>query len=77
MKTDQLFDEYPEWFGMPEFVQEIQDVYAKIIIRVANEEDLMALSKALQQPLTKKTKSLWFPALTRGINSNKRWVNES
>jgi hypothetical protein len=68
---------WSEWVGMPEFVQEKQDGYAKIIVRVRNQEDLDALSKALNQPLTPKTKSAWFPALTRGIHSNKRYVNES
>ena len=65
------------WLGMPEFVQEKQEPYAKIIVRVRNKEDLELLAKALNQPLTNKTKSAWFPALVRGINSNKRYVDES
>lgn len=77
MNKPQLFDEYPEWVGMPEFEQEKKDGYAKIIVRVKNKEDLDALAKALNQPLTQKTKSAWFPALVRGINSNKRYVDES
>ena len=68
---------WDEWIDMPEFVQEQQDGYAKIIVRVRNKEDLEALAKALNQPLTQKTKAAWFPALTRGINSNKRYVDES
>ena len=66
-----------EWVDMPEFVQEKQDGYAKIIVRVRNQEDLEALAKSLNQPLTPKTKAAWFPALVRGIHSNKRYVDES
>jgi hypothetical protein len=77
MKHEQLFDECPEWVGMPEFVQEKQEPYAKIILRVRNKEDLELLSKLLEQPFTSKTKSAWFPAIVRGINSNKRYVDES
>lgn len=68
---------WDEWVDMPEFVQEKQDGYAKIIVRVRNKEDLEALAKALNQPLTQRTKAAWFPALVRGLNSNKRYVDES
>lgn len=66
-----------EWLDMPEFVQEKQEPYAKIIIRFDNKKDLETFSKLIQQPLNKKTKSIWFPKLIRGINSNKRYVDES
>lgn len=72
-----LFEKYLEWVGMPEFVQEKQEPYAKIILRIKNKEDLELLSKLLNQPFTQKTKSAWFPALVRGIHSNKRYVDES
>ena len=66
-----------EWLDMPEFVQEKQEPYAKIIIRFDNEKDLNDFSKLINQPLNKKTKSIWFPKLIRGINSKKRYVDES
>jgi hypothetical protein len=66
-----------EWLDMPEFIQEKQEPYAKIIIRFDNEKDLNDFSKLINQPLNKKTKSIWFPKLIRGINSNKRYVDES
>ncbi len=50
-----------EWLDMPEFVQDKKEPYAKIIIRVENKEDLDELAKRISQPLTKKTKSAWFP----------------
>lgn len=65
------------WNGMPEFVQEKQEPYAKIIFRFDNEEDLQEFSKLIGQKLTKKTKSAWYPELVRGKNSNKRYIDES
>lgn len=62
MKEGELFKkEDGEWVGMPEFVQEKQDPFAKIIFRFENEEDLIEFSKIIGQKLTKKTKSAWFP----------------
>ena len=66
-----------EWLDMPEFIQEKQEPYAKIIIRFDNEKDLNDFSKLINQSLNKKTKSIWFPKLIRGINSSKRYVDES
>jgi hypothetical protein len=66
-----------EWEGMPEFVQEKQKPYQELKIRFRNEQDLQDFAELIGQKLTKKTKSLWFPKLIRGINSNKRYSNES
>jgi hypothetical protein len=77
MKNQDLFDTFKKthWQDMPEFVQEEQEPYAKITIRVANEKDLNELSEMLGQKLTKKTKSIWHPALPkRGTGNVKRWV---
>lgn len=64
-----------EWEGMPEFVQEKKEEYAKIIFRFNNEEDLQEFAKLIGQKLTNKTKSAWHPQLVRGVDSNKRYVD--
>ena len=66
-----------EWVDMPEFVQEKQEPHAKIIVRFRNEEDLQKFAEAIGQPLTNKTKSIWFPALERGLNANKKWEDDA
>lgn len=66
-----------EWQDMPEFIQEKQSPYSKIIVRFNNEEDLQEFAKLIGQKLTNKTKSIWHPKLIRGINRNKRYKNES
>lgn len=63
------------WEGMPEFEQEKQEAYATIIVRVPDAEKLRELSEALGQPLTEKTKSVWFPKLVRGLNRGKMYVD--
>jgi hypothetical protein len=66
-----------EWVGMPEFVQERQRPYSQIIVRFENEEALNEFSKMIGQPLTQKTKSIWHPKLQRGLNTGKKYADES
>ena len=64
MKQETLIDEISwrdHWDGMPEFVQEKQEPYAKIIFRFDTEGDLQEFAKLIGQKLTSKTKSAWFP----------------
>lgn len=49
------------WFGMPEFIQEKQEPYSKIIFRFENAHDLQAFAELIGQKLTNKTKSSWHP----------------
>ena len=56
-----LFDQYPEWVGMPEFVQEKKEPYKELIVRFETEQDYQDFQKAIEQRLTFKTKSIWFP----------------
>lgn len=50
-----------EWTGMPEFVQEKQEPFAKIIVRFSSQADLDDFAKIIGQSLTSKTKSIWHP----------------
>ena len=72
-----LFENDNLWQGMPEFVQEKKEPFAKIIVRFKCKEDLKEFSQLINQKLTVKTKSIWHPKLERGINSKKRYINES
>ena len=62
------------WVGMPEFIQEKQEPFAKIIVRVNSEADLEELSELLGQKLTAKTKSVWFPFRSHWGAGKKFWV---
>lgn len=72
-----LFEDENEWEGMPEFIQEKKEPYSTIIVRFDNEEHLQEFAKMIGQKLTNKTKSIWHPKLVRGLNSKKRYKNES
>jgi hypothetical protein len=81
-KTDLLFDVpadwQKEWEGMPEFVQEKQSEFSKIIIRFENEHDLQSFAKLIGQRLTSRTKSIWYPFKSHwGQNPNMKWHDES
>jgi len=64
------------WVGMPEFIQENNPPYKKIIISFRNEEDYNEFAKLIDQNLSDKTKSIWYPKLDREANSLLRWVEE-
>ncbi len=80
MKKRELFD-LPtdweiEWQDMPEFIQEHQPPFREVIVRFRNEEDLLAFGEVVEQTVTRRTKSIWFPKLIHGIHSNKRYIDE-
>lgn len=67
-----------EWVGMPEFIQEkTEKPFTQITVRFKNQEDLKKFSNLINQNLTKKTKSIWFPQIERGLSANKLYINES
>jgi hypothetical protein len=78
-KNNDFFDDWEkEWQDMPEFKQsKTEKPYAQIIFRFGNEQDLKDFAKIINQKLTKKTKSSWYPQIERGINANKIYTNES
>tara|TARA_R110002074_G_scaffold163877_3_gene323396 strand:+ start:1402 stop:1734 length:333 start_codon:yes stop_codon:yes gene_type:complete len=65
-----------EWVGMPEYVQEDNPTYKTISMHFRNQADYEEFAKLIGQPLTKKTKSTWYPRLDRSANSLLRWVED-
>jgi len=68
-KQDFLFDEYQNenpkkaWKGMPEFDQKNMNPVRKLIVNFESQEDFdkfISLLK-LEEYMTDKTKSIWFP----------------
>ncbi len=50
-----------EWKGMPEFSHEDAQAFQKIIVNFKTREDVMAFAKLIEQKLTYKTASIWYP----------------
>lgn len=60
------------WVGLPEFISEKQYVYAKIEFSFGN--DIELAKKILNQNITDKTTSVWYPKLIQGQHSKCRVV---
>jgi len=65
-----------EWKDMPEFVQNKQEPYAKIIFRFENEESLQDFARIIGQKLTNKTKSSWHPFKPHRSQLEFKWGEE-
>lgn len=62
------------WVGMPEYKQEDNPPYMKIYMNFRNKEDYEKFAKLIDQNLTEKTKSIWYPKLDREENALLRWI---
>lgn len=49
------------WQGMPEFNQKGEPSYQTIIVRFDTKEDVEKFARRMEQTITPKTKSIWFP----------------
>lgn len=63
------------WEDMPEFVQEKNDAFRKIIVSFTSEEDAQTFGKLLGQNVTANTKSLWYPPKDKP-NTMDMWVDK-
>ena len=50
-----------EWTDMPEFNQKDLTPKRQVIVSFKNEDDVKSFAKLINQKITDKTKSLWFP----------------
>ncbi len=50
-----------EWDGMPEFEHEDKTAFKTIQLHLQDEAALADFSKLINQPLTEKTRTVWFP----------------
>lgn len=66
-----------EWRNMPEYVQEDLTPYRVINVRFRNQEDVDAFEKLMEQKITEKQKTLWFPYAEPRRASLFRYVDES
>lgn len=62
------------WKGMPEFVQEDATPIKQILVGFATPEDILKFSKLVGQPITDKTRSIWYPKVEEDGALDKRWT---
>lgn len=71
---DEVNDPRKEWVHMPEFIQDKDEPFQKIIVRFASQEDVDEFAKLIGQPISPKTTSIWHPRLEHGKNAGLRWI---
>ena len=64
-----------EWQDMPEFIQEDQGPFFTMKVHFANKEDLAAFAELVQQTITLKSKSIWYPKLEWKTQVDKRYID--
>jgi len=73
-KQETDYDEKHQWEDMPEFINNKNDAYQKIIISFQDRDGVKKFEKLMEQRITDKTKSLWFPPKEKS-NSILMWVD--
>lgn len=70
------FDEV--WQGMPEYQEEGGSASDRsIIVHFRNPEDVQIFSEVTEQPITEKTRSIWFPYKEKANNKQYSIIDES
>jgi hypothetical protein len=73
---DGEFDPMAEWEGMPEFEQDDLTPTYSIKVNFKTLDDLKAFGELVEQALTEKTKSLWFPYREDRPHAGRIFVDE-
>lgn len=66
-------DKEDEWEGMPEFNQKDATSFRHIIVHFDNQEHVDQFAALIDQNLTDKTKSIWFPPQEKMDTESKRY----
>lgn len=76
MNKSNEFDWRDEWKDMPEFHQEDLTSYRKIIVHFRNDEDIEKFAELMEQKITPKQKSLWYPYMPPRRYADKLYITE-
>ena len=66
-----------EWKNMPEYVQEDLTPFRVINVRFRNQEDVDKFEELMNQKITEKQKTLWFPYAEPRRASLFKYIDES
>lgn len=65
---------YDEWGGMPEFEQEDKTAFQSIHIHFKDQEAVDQFASLIEQKITNKTRSLWYPEIEIERYADKRYT---
>ena len=71
--TDEFLAWKEHWQGMPEYIHEDLTPWKSVIVHFESREDMVAFSALIEQTLTEKTQSVWFPKAEIGRYMDKRY----
>lgn len=74
---EEVEDPLDEWGGMPEFEQEDKTSFQAIHIHFKDQEAVNEFAALIQQKITDKTRSLWYPEIEIERYADKRYIDES
>lgn len=63
-----------EWRGMPEFTHEDLSPVKTLYVHFESRADLLAFARLVEQPLTTRTRSIWYPKAEIGRYADKRYI---
>ena len=76
MEDIEEIDYKKEWEGMPEFKNKDLSAKYSFTINFANEEDMKKFSELIEQPITLKTQSIWYPKAKQNDDGREYYINE-
>lgn len=65
-----------EWQGMPEYVSGNLTPWRSILVHFESWNDMQVFATVVDQPITMKTKSIWYPEQEQFHFIDKRWASE-
>ena len=81
MSENTLFPDFEdrierEWNDMPEFKHEYKEPVKQLIVSFKTFDNYKLFAKLINQPLTKKTQSVWYPKTEIETYADKVYINE-
>jgi hypothetical protein len=64
-----------EWKDMPEFTQQDLTPWKSMLVHFESPGDLARFAVLVEQTLSPRTRSIWFPAAEIGRYANKRYIS--
>ncbi len=64
------------WQGMPEFNQPDAAPLKNLIVSFARAEDIIEFAKLVGQPITPKTRQIWYPHVPAETAMDRRWSDK-
>jgi len=66
-----------EWRGMPEYNQPFNGAYRQLIVSFDDEEGVRQFAQLVNQSITDKTKSIWYPPRERNNVVDLFWIQKN